>query len=47
MFVLQLRYTNNSQYKNDTVIRKEVFVSPTVLAELRRIIQDSEVSAIF
>lgn len=39
----QLRYTNNSQYKNDTVIKKEVYVSPAVLAELKRIIADSEV----
>ena len=40
---LQLRYANNSQYKNDTMIRKEVFVTPAVLEELKRIIADSEV----
>lgn len=39
----KLRYANNSNYKNDTMIRKEVFVSPSVLREARRIIQDSEV----
>ncbi|CAL9076369.1 unnamed protein product, partial [Musa textilis] len=39
----KLRYANNSNYKNDTMIRKEVFVSPAVLRECRRIIADSEV----
>jgi hypothetical protein len=39
----KLRYANNSNYKNDTMIRKEVFVSPSVLREARRIIQESEV----
>jgi hypothetical protein len=41
----QLRYANNSNYKNDTMIRKESFVSQAVLDELKRIITDSEVSA--
>jgi hypothetical protein len=41
--VLQLRYANNSNYKNDTMIRKECFVSQAVLDELKRIIEDSEV----
>ena len=40
---LQLRYANNSNYKNDTMIRKEAFVSQAVLDELKRIIEDSEV----
>ncbi|RWW69689.1 hypothetical protein BHE74_00022696 [Ensete ventricosum] len=39
----KLRYANNSNYKNDTMIRKEVFVCPAVLRECRRIIADSEV----
>jgi hypothetical protein len=39
----KLRYANNSNYKNDTMIRKEVFISPSVLREARRIIQESEV----
>ncbi|RLM85643.1 hypothetical protein C2845_PM04G19190 [Panicum miliaceum] len=39
----KLRYANNSNYKNDTMIRKEVFVSPSVVREARRIIQESEV----
>ena len=42
---LQLRYANNSNYKNDTMIRKEAFVSQAVLDELKRIIEDSEVRA--
>lgn len=38
-----LRYANNSNYKKDTMIRKEVQCGPSVLAELKRVIQDSEV----
>ncbi|KAM7260920.1 hypothetical protein ACFE04_026395 [Oxalis oulophora] len=39
----KLRYANNSNYKNDTMIRKEVFLTPAVLKECRRIIVDSEI----
>ncbi|KAF5286909.1 hypothetical protein FQA39_LY00442 [Lamprigera yunnana] len=39
----KLRYANNSNYKNDTMIRKEVYVHPCVMDELRRIILDSEI----
>ncbi|KAI8810172.1 Mago nashi protein [Cladochytrium replicatum] len=39
----KLRYANNSNYKNDTMIRKEVYVSPGMLRELKRIIEDSDV----
>lgn len=39
----KLRYANNSNYKNDTIIKKETFVNPSVLTELRRIIKDSEI----
>lgn len=39
----KLRYANNSNYKNDTMIRKEVYVSQAVLGELRRILEDSEI----
>jgi hypothetical protein len=42
----QMRYANNSNYKNDTMIKKEAFVGPAVLAELKRIIDDSEVSRV-
>ncbi|KAJ3417214.1 Protein mago nashi 2 [Chytridiales sp. JEL 0842] len=39
----KLRYANNSNYKNDTIIRKEVTVSTSLMKELKRIIEDSEV----
>ncbi|KAK8944459.1 hypothetical protein KSP39_PZI008050 [Platanthera zijinensis] len=39
----KLRYANNSNYKNDTMIRKEVFLTPAVLRECRRIISESEI----
>ncbi|KAI9018377.1 mago nashi [Hyaloraphidium curvatum] len=39
----KLRYANNSNYKNDTMIRKEVHVGPAVMEELKRIIQESEI----
>lgn len=39
-----MRYANNSQYKNDRMIRKECYVSQAVLDELRKIIEDSEVT---
>ena len=40
---MQLRYANHSNYKNDTMIRKEANVAPHVLRELKRIITESEV----
>lgn len=39
----RLKYANNSNYKNDTMIRKEATVSQLVLSELKRIIEDSEI----
>jgi len=39
----RLRYANNSNYKNDTMIRKEVYVGESVLAEAKRIIEESEI----
>lgn len=39
----KLRYANNSNYKNDTIIRKEVFLTPAVLKECKRIVSESEV----
>ena len=39
----KLRYANNSNYKNDTLIRKEVYVNKPVMEELKRIIEESEV----
>ncbi|CDY15128.1 BnaC05g00070D [Brassica napus] len=38
----KLRYANNSNYKNDTMIRKEVFLTPAVLKECKRIVSESE-----
>lgn len=43
----KLRYANNSNYKNDTIIRKEVYLTPAVLRECRRIISESEVTLIY
>ena len=42
----QLRYANNSNYKHDNMIRKEVYVGPEVLEEVKRIIQSSEVRVV-
>jgi len=39
----RLRYSNNSNYKNDTIIRKEVYVNECVLAEVKRILEESEI----
>ncbi|RUS16013.1 mago nashi domain-containing protein [Jimgerdemannia flammicorona] len=39
----QCRYANNSNYRNDSLIRKEMYVSSTMMKELKRIIADSEV----
>ncbi|VVT57248.1 uncharacterized protein SAPINGB_P005608 [Magnusiomyces paraingens] len=38
-----LRYANNSNYKNDTLIKKNVTISPAVLNEVRRIVKESEI----
>ncbi|XP_059174469.1 protein mago nashi homolog [Physella acuta] len=40
----KLRYANNSNYKNDTMIRKGAFVHKSVMEELKRIIEDSEIT---
>lgn len=37
------RYANNSNYRNDSLIKKEMYVSRAVIEELKNIIQDSEV----
>lgn len=39
----KLRYANNSNYKNDTMIRKEAYVHNSVMDELKRVILDSEI----
>mmetsp|Transcript_1007 Transcript_1007/g.2850 ORF Transcript_1007/g.2850 Transcript_1007/m.2850 type:complete len:147 (+) Transcript_1007:49-489(+) len=40
----RLRYANDSNYKNDVMIRKEAWVSQSVVAELKRIVDDSEIT---
>lgn len=42
----KLQYANNSNYKHDSLIRKEVFVSPAVVEEVKRIIQDSRITKV-
>lgn len=39
----RLRYGNNSNYKNELMIRKEVHVTHAVIRELRKIVEDSEI----
>lgn len=39
----RLRYANNSNYKSDVLIRKEVYLTESVLKELKRIIEESEI----
>lgn len=42
----RLRYANNSHYKHDSMIRKEVFVSPAVVDETRRIVLESGITKV-
>ncbi|KAJ9609422.1 Protein mago nashi [Cladophialophora chaetospira] len=37
------RYANNSNYRNDSLIRKEMCVSSLLVAEIKRVIRDSEI----
>ena len=37
----KLKYHNNSEYKSDQLIRKQAFVSQTVIDEMRRIVLES------
>ena len=39
----RVRYANSSHYKSDLMIRKQVFVSPVVVEEIKRIISESTV----
>ncbi|KAM0792627.1 hypothetical protein ACM66B_005287 [Microbotryomycetes sp. NB124-2] len=39
----RLRYANNSNYRNDSLIRKETYISPLVVAEIKRIVHESEI----
>ncbi|RFN46546.1 mago nashi protein [Fusarium flagelliforme] len=38
------RYANNSNYRNDSLIRKEMCVSSVVVDEIKRIIKTSEIT---
>lgn len=40
----KLRYANNSNYKKDVMIRKEVMLGPLVIEEIKRIIRESGVT---
>ncbi|KAF8699698.1 Mago nashi, partial [Rhizoctonia solani] len=39
----RLRYANNSNYRNDSLIRKEMWVGPLLVKELKRIVESSEI----
>merc|ERR1712072_1171584 len=39
----KLRYANNSNYKGDTMIRKEVYCNECVLQDLKRMVNDAEI----
>ncbi|CAM9775455.1 unnamed protein product, partial [Chrysoparadoxa australica] len=42
----RLRYANSSHYKGEReIIRKEAVISSSVLQELRRVVEDSEIMA--
>ncbi|OJK00325.1 mago nashi family protein [Aspergillus brunneoviolaceus CBS 621.78] len=38
-----VRYANNSNYRNDSLIRKEMCVSAAMIQEVKRIIKESEI----
>ncbi|WVF69997.1 hypothetical protein IAT40_004783 [Kwoniella sp. CBS 6097] len=40
----RIRYANNSNYRNDSLIRKEMYVGPVVVEELKRIVRESEIT---
>uniref|UniRef100_A0A2I2YQL7 Mago homolog B, exon junction complex subunit n=1 Tax=Gorilla gorilla gorilla TaxID=9595 RepID=A0A2I2YQL7_GORGO len=40
----KLRYANNSNYKNDVMIRKEAYMHKSLMEELKRIIDDNEIT---
>ncbi|KAK4053204.1 hypothetical protein OIV83_001939 [Microbotryomycetes sp. JL201] len=39
----RLRYANNSNYRNDSLIRKETHLSPLTVSEIKRIVHESEI----
>ncbi|KAI9472600.1 protein mago nashi putative [Coemansia mojavensis] len=40
-----LKYANNSNYRRDSIIRKQLRLSPALVNEFKRIIRDSEITA--
>lgn len=42
----KLRYANNSNYKHESMVRREVFVSPAVTEEFKRIVLDSGITEV-
>ncbi|CAK7562471.1 MAG: hypothetical protein SEPTF4163_000317 [Sporothrix epigloea] len=38
------RYANNSNYRNDSLIRKEMYISSVIVEEIKRIIKLSEIT---
>ena len=42
----KLRYANNSNYKHESMVRREVFVGPAVTEEFKRIILESGITQI-
>ncbi|KAJ9061007.1 Protein mago nashi 2 [Entomophthora muscae] len=40
------RYANNSNYRDDSLIRKEFRVSPIIIREIQRIIDESEILSV-
>lgn len=41
-----MRYANNSHYKSDNIIKKEVYLSQEVLEEMQKIVVDSGIIAV-
>eukprot|EP01083_Nonionella_stella_P098144 275920_1 len=39
----KLRYANNSAYKGANMIRKEMFLGPEIMSEVKRIVDESDV----
>ena len=39
----RMRYSNNSNYKKDSMIRKELRVAPGVVEEFKKVIRDSSI----
>ena len=42
----KLRYANNSNYKHESMVRREVFVGPAVTEEFKRIIMESGITQV-